>query len=334
MSVTKTATLSQTTILTKLPNVLKCNGPKLVPFFKTVAIFFILFPKSKYKTADIFYLIFKCLPICSLILFILLNGINLRGFEYSYSRRILTGLAFSLLGDALLVYDHSFFIHGILAFGISHILYATAYGMRPLRVFMLPFMVLPVIVIYLMLSGVLYTPLSYVINSYIGLTMFMIWRAMARIKTDNNEWTWTRFYSFLGGILFATSDTLLALDRFVTPLAHSQILVMTTYYAAQLLIALSVVDSHEDVEMNFCVIQETDIIKVIQEHGKFLSQVHSDDLFALLSAKHAYIRQTVANTHIKTILMEKKIQIGQNIDLFLNRTPVVLLVKPVQQKTE
>jgi len=26
----------------------------------------------------------------------------------------------------------------------------------------------------------------------------MIWRAMARIKIDNNEWTWTRLYSFLG----------------------------------------------------------------------------------------------------------------------------------------
>ncbi|CAF0760659.1 unnamed protein product [Rotaria sordida] len=332
MSMTKNIVLSQTTILTKLPHVLKCNGPKLVPFFKTVAIFFILFPKSKYKTADMFYLTFKCLPICSLILFILLNGINLRGFEYSYSRRILTGLAFSLLGDALLVYDHAFFIHGVLAFGISHILYASAYGMRPLRVFMLPFMVLPVIVIYLMLSGVLYRPLSYVIYPYIGLTMFMIWRAMARMKIDNNEWTWTRFYSFLGGILFATSDALLALDRFVTPLVHSQLLVMATYYAAQLLIALSVVDSHEDTEMNFCVIQETDIIKIIQEHGKLLSQVNPDDLFALLSAKRAYIKQTVANTPIKAILMEKKVRIGQNIDLFLSRSPVMLFIKPAAQQ--
>lgn len=138
----------------------------------------------------------------------------------------------------------------------------------------------------------------------------------------------------LGGILFAASDALLALDRFVTPLVHSQILVMTTYYAAQLMIALSVVDSREDTEMNFCVIQETDIIKVIQEHGKFLSQVHRDDLFALLSAKRAYIKQTVVNTPLITILMEKKIQIGQNIDLLLNRRPILLLVKSTKEKKE
>ncbi len=62
-------TTTQTTVLTKLSSVLKCNGPKLVPFFKTVAIFFILFPKAKYRTADMFYLIFKCLPICSLFIF-------------------------------------------------------------------------------------------------------------------------------------------------------------------------------------------------------------------------------------------------------------------------
>lgn len=150
---------------------------------------------------------------------------------------------------------------------------------------------------------------------------------MARIRIDSNEWTWTRFYSFLGGILFATSDALLALDRFVMPLVHSQILVMATYYAAQLMIALSVVDSREDTEMNFRVIQETDIIKLIQEHGKLLSQVHRDEMFASLSAKRASITQTVANTQIVTILMEKKVRLGQHIVLLLHRTPVVFLIR-------
>ena len=137
----------------------------------------------------------------------------------------------------------------------------------------------------------------------------------------------------LGGILFATSDALLALDRFVTPLAHSQILVMATYYAAQLLIALSVVDSREDTEMNLCVIQETDIIKLIQEHGKCLAKVHRDDLFALLSAKHASIRQTVANTSLSTMLMDKKVRIGQNIDSLFGRTSVTILVKSTGERT-
>lgn len=98
-----------------------------------------------------------------------------------------------------------------------------------------------------------------------------------------------------GGILFATSDALLAFDRFVAPLVHSQILVMTTYYAAQFLIALSVVDSHQDEEMNFRVIQETDVIKLIQENGLFLSQIDRETLFAQLSAKRESIQKTVVN---------------------------------------
>lgn len=122
------------------------------------------------------------------------------------------------------------------------------------------------------------------------------------------------------------------MDRFVTPLAHSQLLVMTTYYAAQLLIALSVVDSHEDTEMNFRVIQETDIIKIIQENGKYLSQVHRDDLFALLTAKRMYLQETVANAQIITLLMEKKVQLGQNIDLFLHRSPMMSTIPLKQEK--
>lgn len=109
---------------------------------------------------------------------------------------------------------------------------------------------------------------------------------------------------------------------------------MTTYYAAQLLIALSVVDSHEDTEMNYCVIQETDIIKIIQEQGKFLSQVHRDHLIALLSAKRLYLQETVANAQIVTLLMEKKVQFGQHIVLLLNRTPVMVTTTRKLDKTE
>mgnify|MGYP006892766770 CR=1 FL=1 len=109
---------------------------------------------------------------------------------------------------------------------------------------------------------------------------------------------------------------------------------MATYYGAQLLIALSVVDSHEDTEMNDCVIQETDIIKFLQENGKYLSQVHRDDLFALLAAKRMSIQQTVANTQLIMILKEKKVRISQNIDQLLSRTPVILTVPTKTDKTD
>ena len=88
-------------IISKLLFKIKSNGPKLVPFFKASAIFFVLYPT---KSSDsLVYLLFKCAPIAALCLFVILHGMGLN-FEYSYSRRILIGFFFSMFGDAFLVY--------------------------------------------------------------------------------------------------------------------------------------------------------------------------------------------------------------------------------------
>ena len=46
--------------------------------------------------------------------------------------------------------------------------------------------------------------------------------------------------AMLGAILFLVSDSILALDKFRSPLPLRDLLVMSTYYAAQLLIVWSV----------------------------------------------------------------------------------------------
>lgn len=54
---------------------LKSVGPKLVPFFKTVAIYFVLF--IPVERPSCFAMAIKCLPIVSLIVFVLLHGMSL-----------------------------------------------------------------------------------------------------------------------------------------------------------------------------------------------------------------------------------------------------------------
>ena len=81
--------------------VVKHVGPKLVPFFKSTAVFFVLYPNS--SPQSFIFLLIKCFPIAALCLFVLMHGISFQ-FEYSYSRRIFTGLLFSMIGDACLVY--------------------------------------------------------------------------------------------------------------------------------------------------------------------------------------------------------------------------------------
>ncbi|XP_049837832.1 lysoplasmalogenase-like protein TMEM86A isoform X1 [Schistocerca gregaria] len=220
---------------------LKSVGPKLVPFFKTVAIYFVLFiPVERPSWAAT---LVKCLPIVCLIGFVLLHGISL-GDEYTFSRRILTGLAFSCLGDALLVWPH-YFLHGMAAFGVAQLMYTAAFGFKPLNVqlgaALYALCATAVVILMPGLSGVLMIG----VPIYSILLVTMAWRAIARVQFFEELWTWTKLCSCAGGIVFAISDALIGFHHFHHPIPHSQALIMITYYAAQLGIALSVVDSKD-----------------------------------------------------------------------------------------
>jgi uncharacterized membrane protein YhhN len=60
------------------------------------------------------------------------------------------------------------------------------------------------------------------------------WERWARLHTD------TARLAAWGAALFVASDTTLALDRFLIPFSAHTVVVMTTYIAAQVLIALSI----------------------------------------------------------------------------------------------
>jgi uncharacterized membrane protein YhhN len=53
-------------------------------------------------------------------------------FRYTFSRRILTGLLFSCVGDALLIWPQ-YFIYGMGAFAVAQIMYTAAFGFKPLN---------------------------------------------------------------------------------------------------------------------------------------------------------------------------------------------------------
>ena len=67
--------------------------------------------------------------------------------------------------------------------------------------------------------------------------MFLFWQAISRVLT---EWNESAVLFGLGISLFTISDTVLAYNKFVKPFKLAQILILSTYYIAQLLIALSV----------------------------------------------------------------------------------------------
>ncbi|CAH2005024.1 unnamed protein product [Acanthoscelides obtectus] len=225
--------------LASVLKVVKNVGPKLVPFFKTVAIYFVIFvPQDK---PSVFSTILKCLPILSLMLFVLLHGMSL-GEEYKYSRRILSGLIFCCIGDALLVWNQYFDI-GMFAFIIGHVYYILAFGFKPLNLplGLVLYLLGLLVVLYLLpdLPGIFLVG----VPVYILVITTMLWRAVARVQLFEDLWTWSKLCTCAGSILFALSDLLIGIDRFKFNIEYAQILVMSTYYAAQVGIAVSVVDA-------------------------------------------------------------------------------------------
>jgi uncharacterized membrane protein YhhN len=231
--------------MTKPLTVLKSVGPKLVPFFKTCTIFFVLYGEDS-RLESIIYCLFKILPIISLMIFVLLHGMDFSD-AYAYSRKILIGLFFSVLGDVFLVWKNlGYFVPGVFMFAVAQVAYASAFGMRPFNPYAGGVCSLIGIGIYYLLLPGLEGIMVYLVAMYISLIFLMCWRAVARVQFFDDLWTWTKLCSFAGAILFLLSDFIIAFDKFRFPIPYSHALIMITYYAAQLGISLSVVDSQVD----------------------------------------------------------------------------------------
>lgn len=225
--------------------VVKSEGPKLVPFFKATCVYFVLWlPSSSPSWVSA---LIKCLPIFCLWLFLLAHGVRFL-LAHPSASLIFVGLVFSAVGDAFLIWqDHGYFEHGLLMFAVAHILYAAAFGMRPLA--------LRTGLVIGVLSGLCYALLypglsgafTYLVGVYVALISFMGWRAMAGLRLVGAAWRWTELAAGGGALLFILSDLTIALNKFCFPVPYSRALIMSTYYAAQMLIALSAVESREPV---------------------------------------------------------------------------------------
>lgn len=226
---------------------MKSVGPKLVPFFKTCTIFFVLFADTPANetSAPWFFCIIKCLPIISLILFVLLNGMNITEY-YRYSRRILIGLIFSCLGDACLVWAKKYFEVGIGCFAIAQICYSRAFGWKPFNPYAGAVFGVLGFLVFSFLQTNLKGIMVYLVAAYIAVICTMAWRAVARVQFFGDLVTWTKLSGCFGALAFVISDLTLAVDRFKFPLPYAHPIIMVTYYAAQFGIALSVVDSQVD----------------------------------------------------------------------------------------
>jgi hypothetical protein len=67
----------------------------------------------------------------------------------------------------------------------------------------------------------------------------MVWRAAARVASPGT-WHWSEWAGLVGAVLFAFSDSLIAMDRFYAELPGIRFAIITTYWLALTLIAFTV----------------------------------------------------------------------------------------------
>jgi len=154
---------------------------------------------------------------------------------------LLAGLCLSLLGDVALLWPQQGFLPGLVAFSLAHLAYLVAFT-RGVRLGASPiayaaYALLAGSVLAVLWPGVplgLRMPVAaYVLClAAMAAQTASAWR-VAR-GTPAVAWLWR---AALGGLLFLTSDALLAFNRFHTPLPLAGLWILATYWAAQWLIA-------------------------------------------------------------------------------------------------
>jgi uncharacterized membrane protein YhhN len=144
---------------------------------------------------------------------------------------IVAGLVVSLVADVVI--ERSF-LGGLGLFLVAHLLYigaffARASALRPALA--LPFVAWGVVVLWRLWPGL--GPMRVAVVVYAVAICTMMWRATAAIGLPGG---WA---AAIGAVLFAASDTLIAMDRFHKPIGGVQYPIMLLYWAGQALIAAS-----------------------------------------------------------------------------------------------
>ena len=159
----------------------------------------------------------------------------------------LLGLGFSLTGDIFLMLDRRHFIKGLLAFLLAHVCYVLTFNLGGVFI-NAPLLVLAAVIGVLAFLLVRRIASSLRARNNGGLippvAVYALVLALTFWSTVSTFWrpAWNgagAWLAFAGGTLFFTSDSLLAWDRFVAPIARGRFWTMLSYHSAQLALTLS-----------------------------------------------------------------------------------------------
>jgi uncharacterized membrane protein YhhN len=190
--------------------------------------------RAEYRGPRQHVYIFKPLTMVFIWLIATLGQATLPFYKYM----IVTGLAFSMAGDVFLMLPSDRFVAGLVAFLIAHLFYIAAFASEISALIWWPLIpcVIYGIVIYIILVPAL-GRLKLPVLIYVVVILIMTWLAWERWSQTAQSGT---LLAAVGAVLFVISDTILAINRFRGAFKLARALNLTTYFAAQWLIASSV----------------------------------------------------------------------------------------------
>ncbi|MFO7539095.1 MAG: lysoplasmalogenase, partial [Chloroflexota bacterium] len=155
----------------------------------------------------------------------------------AYAWLIVAGLILGLAGDVFLMLPERYFLPGLGSFLAGHWFYIAAFTAGVGLV--ISWWLLPLLLVGGLIYGLLHSHLGRMrlpVIFYVVTILLMAGQALGRWSLLD---TTGALLAAAGSLLFVISDAALALNRFRRPFSWAPIVVLSTYWAAQWLIAMS-----------------------------------------------------------------------------------------------
>lgn len=182
-----------------------------------------------------------------LLLPILLYGVAVSN-NFPTKNLLLTALAFSWLGDIILMFSEKgalYFIIGLVAFLVSHIFYIVVFTKQKSKAKVTAniFFWLSGVLVLLYLKNMLTLLYPILGDLKIPVTIYAATISLMLIVACRGFFSWNdhaRYLILFGAVCFVVSDSLLAINKFYSPLPDASFWIMITYLTAQFCISAGI----------------------------------------------------------------------------------------------
>lgn len=186
-----------------------------------------------------------------LLPFLIIATQRAAGFETK--KWLLSALIFSWIGDVILMFADKgelYFIFGLVSFLIAHILFIILFvkqkseGKTPNKIIF----GFGLLLVSIYLSSMLWLLFPSLGDLKIPVSVYALTISFMLVMAIRGGLTWKNPMNLLilnGAIAFVTSDSILAINKFYSPLPNANFLIMSTYLIAQYLITFGILKMNQ-----------------------------------------------------------------------------------------